>query len=464
MGRYAPDRRDAVRNDNIKLQRIDIPQTDKKRLVIIGGGFGGLNVAKEVDSDIFQTILLDKNNYHTFQPLLYQVAGAGLEPESICSPIRKILEGKKDFHFLLLKVERVDLAFRRIYSDKGFLEYDYLVAAVGAETNFFGNVDFASKAFPLKEMVDSIALRNQIFSSLEAALFEKDKEKRNALMTFVIVGGGATGVELAGALAELKHHILPKDYPDLNIDEVSVFLVEGMPRLLSGMSDTAGNSAQRYLEQMGVKVLLNTRMIHYDGVTLSLTDKPNIGARTVVWAAGVSANAINGFSSSSMDKRRLKVNRFNQVLVPTGFGFMDNVFAVGDACIMTCPGYEKGLPGMAPVATQQGRLLAQNLLRKETQKPMKPFTYKNKGTMATVGRNLAVADMKHSTFTGFVGWMLWMAVHLWYLIGFRNKALVLVNWIWSYFTYDRGVRLIVPQKSNELCCRNKCCDLLTQRG
>jgi NADH dehydrogenase len=439
------------------LEHIDIPPTHKKRLVIIGGGFAGMNLAKKIDSKIFQTVLFDKNNYHTFQPLLYQVAGAGLEPESVCSPLRKILKNIKDIHFRMLKVDRVDLDKKVVFTARGTLEYDYLVVASGAKTNFFGNANFKATTLPLKELTDSIALRNHILMSLEASLLEKDPMKRKALRTFVIVGGGPTGVELAGALAELSHHVLPKDYPGIDMKEVTVYLIEGLSRLLSAMSEKAGLHADRDLTRLGVTVMLNTKLNRYDGENLYLEDGTSIAAGTVVWAAGVEAATIDGFPEASMNRKRLNVNDFNQVLMPDGGGCMDSVFALGDCAYMPSPKFERGLPAIAPAAIQQGRFLAKNLFLKESGKPMKPFFYKDKGTMATIGRNLAVADMKNRTVSGFWGWILWMVIHLWFLIGFRNKAVVLVNWMWSYLTYDRGLRIIVPQEVRLIQCQDRGC-------
>ncbi len=428
-----------------------LPRTHKPRVVIIGGGFAGINLAKRLDDHHFQVVLLDKNNHHVFQPLLYQVATAGLEPEAICSPVRKILEHKKDFHFRMVNVRRVDLELGGVDTDAGGLSYDYLVIATGAATHFFGNPDFENRTLPLKDIRDALDLRNHLFGVLETAMLAPDPREREALMNVVVVGGGPTGVEVAGAIAELKQHVLGKDYPDLEIDRFQIILVEGMPRLLTDMSETAGSKAIAYLKRLGVTVHLQTRSTHYDGDVLELDDGSSIRTRTVIWAAGVEPVLMPGLESYSIEGRRFKVNACSQVLAEMTEGYYNNIFAIGDVSLMRTRGWPEGLPGMAPVAIQQGRLLAHNLKRISTGRTPKPFKYADKGTMATIGRNCAVAEMKRRfVLSGFIGWVTWMVVHLWYLIGFRNKLIVSIDWLWNYFTYDRGVRAIIrPAKTEE---------------
>ena len=445
------------------MTRIEIPKTDKKRAVILGGGFAGLNAAAKLDERKFQVVLIDKNNFHTFQPLLYQVAGAGLEPESICSPLRKTLKNKVDFHFRMAVVRSVDTARQEVETDRGTLMYDDLIIALGAETNFFGNKNFERNTFPLKELADAAMLRDQIFNCLESAMFAKLPEQQQSLLNFVIVGGGPTGVELAGALAELKRHVLPKDYPDLDTQRVRIHLLEGTGRLLSGMSKKAGHVALRYLEKLGVSVELNVRVSDYDGQTLRTADGRSIATHTVVWAAGISPRRIAGLEALRTDRGRLVVDRFNRT-VRNDNGIEAHLFVLGDGALMRLPGWEQGLPAMAPAAIQQGRQVALNLNRRERRQPEIPLSFRDKGVMATVGRNLAVAELRGRTVAGFWGWFLWMAVHLWYLIGFRNKAVVFVNWVISYFTYDRGVRLITPPGKNVETSLQKDDDILHPQG
>lgn len=428
--------------------QIDLPKNKKERVVILGGGFGGLSAAAKLSSEHYQTVLIDKNNFHTFQPLLYQVAAAGLEPDSICSPIRKILSYKKDFHFRMATVEGADIEKKIVFTNQGSLSYDHLIIAMGAETNFLGNSDLQKNAFPLKEMTDATTLRNHIFMCFESALYEKGSSKKQSLLNFVIVGGGPTGVELAGALAELKRHILPKDYPDLSTDRVSISLIESTERLLNAMSVKSGEVSLEYLKKMGVIVFLNTCVQQYDGKLLTTKDGMTIPTSTVIWAAGVNPRTIPGLNDVIMYKGRIEVDCFNRILLRAG-KVSSNVYALGDICCMRTSKYEQGLPGMASAAIQQGKHIAENLNRiKKNQKPIE-FKFRDKGVMATVGRNLAVAEIAGKTATGMLGWFLWMAVHLWYLVGFRNKAVVFVNWVISYLTYDRGVRIITPQKSKE---------------
>lgn len=409
------------------------------RIVVVGGGFGGLELVKKLAGAPYQTILIDKYNHHTFQPLLYQVATSGLETSSIVFPFRKRFQRKQNLYFRLGEVISVRPDERQIDTSIGSISYDYLVIATGAVTNFYGLKDVEQHALGMKSIVDAIKLRNTIIRNFEQALLTPNPNLRNALMDFMIVGGGPTGVELAGALAELKKHVFPKDYPELQLEEMDIYLVEAGPRLLSGMSQQASLKALEYLTQMGVKVMLNTAVRRYDGQTAELANGQQLFTKTLIWTAGVKANPLPGLPNHCLTPSgRCRVDVYNRV---AGF---DNIFAIGDvACMEGDPEWKQGHPMVAPPAMQQGRWLAGNFLRLASGKPMKPFKYRDKGTMATVGRNKAVVDLRGLRFQGFFAWYVWMFVHLLYLIGFRNKIFVLLNWLWSYFSYDKSNRLII---------------------
>lgn len=419
-----------------------IADLGKPRVVIIGGGFAGLEVAKELVGSEVQTVLFDKYNHHCFQPLLYQVATSALETSSIVFPFRKHFAKAEDFYFRLGEVNAIKPETNCIETSIGSVKYDYLVIASGAETNFYGMKDVEQYSHPMKTIIDAIKLRNIIIRNFEQALLTDDNELKNSLMDFVIVGGGPTGVELAGAIAELKHYIFPKDYPELEVSEMDIHLVEATPRLLNGMSDIAGQKAYDYLTKMGVQVHLNTAVKTYDGYEVQFNTGTKLITRTLIWAAGVKGNPVAGISAESLGRAsRLKVDQFNRVL-----GY-DNIFAVGDVALMEGgdPNFPKGHPMMAPPAQQQGELVAKNIKRMLRRAEMKPFRYNDKGSMATVGRNRAVVDLKAVKFQGFFAWFVWMFVHLMSLIGFRNKFLVLISWLWSYFSYDKSNRLIIAR-------------------
>lgn len=426
---------------------LNIPKTSKPRVVVIGGGFGGVNFLKHIDTEKFQVVLLDRYNYHTFQPLLYQVATAGLEPDSVAGPFRKIIKkNNKSVFFRMLKVEAVDLDQNLVKTPHGQLEFDYLVVATGAKMNYFGNRSIAKHGFPLKQITHALDLRSHIFQQFEKLeVLSLDNKSKQSYLNFVVVGAGPTGVEVCGALSELKAHVLPNDYPDLDIDRVKIFLVEGLDQVLPAMSEKSGKRAEKYLKKMGVDILLNTMIDSYNGNQAKLNNGDAIDTETLIWAAGVRGNLIKGFAEKYIEKGRLAVNQYNQVLEdqrPLG-----NIFALGDAAYMKTKNYPKGIPGLAQPAIQQGRHLAKNIKRKVKGKPMLPFNYKNKGVMATIGRSKAVADLPNMKVSGFAGWVLWMAVHLLFLIGFRNKAIVLANWVWNFFTFDKGIRLILRPSS-----------------
>ena len=432
------------------LFSLNIPDTDKPRIVVIGGGFGGINLIRNLPDD-FQVVLIDRYNYHTFQPLLYQVATAGLEPDSIAGPLRKIINRKKNLYFRMLRVNSVSPDKKMITTRVGSLKYDILVIASGAKMNFFNNKSIAENAFPLKQITHALDLRSHLFQQFEKLELMQREEMKENHFTFVVVGGGPTGVEICGALAELKSVVLPKDYPDLEIEKVKIYLIEGQDRVLAGMSESSSRRAQRYLEKLGVSLILNCMTEHYDGEVVKLNNGKEIKTDTLIWAAGVKGNIINGFGKESIYKGKLRVNNENQVIYNSeNHQFYNEIFAIGDVAHMETKGYPDGLPGLAQVAIQQGKHLAVNLKRLYKNKTLKPFHYFNKGVMATIGRNRAVADLPGNTkLSGFIGWMVWMVVHLLFLIGFRNKVIALANWIWNYITYDRGIRLILRPSTKE---------------
>lgn len=416
---------------------LEIPKTDRKRIVIIGGGFAGIQLVKSLRKLPYQIVLLDRHNYHTFQPLLYQVATAGLEPDSIAGALRHLFEKHKDFYFRMARVTGINLEAKKIATLVGELDYDMLVIANGSKTNYFGDKKMYERTFPMKQVPQALDLRSHMLQNFEQTVMSPDPEEQDRLTNFVIVGGGPTGVEVAGALGELKKHVLPKDYPDINFDIMKLHLVDAGPRLLSGMSEKSGDKALEYLKGFGVDVRMNTRLEDYDGNDVKLTDGTTIPAKTVVWAAGVTGNLIDGLPQEVVERGRILVDEYNQIQ-----GFED-VYALGDIALMKTENEPKGHPMVAPVAIQQAQNMAKNLKRKARNQPFTKFKYRDKGSMATVGRNKAVVDMPKFHFGGFVAWMVWMFVHLMSIVGFRNRLVILSNWVWNYMTYDRGTRLII---------------------
>ena len=410
----------------------------RKKIVIIGGGFGGIELAKKLKHQNVDIVILDKHNYHTFQPLLYQVATGGLEADSIAFPIRKIFKGQKNLKFRVTEVKKVIPELNRLETTIGECEYDYLVIATGSTSNFFGQTEIAQNAMPMKSIPEALNLRSLILQNLEAAIIAQDPVKENELLNFVVVGGGPTGVETAGAIAELKKHVLKNDYPELDLNKVNIYLIEGSAELLGAMSVQAQQKSKQFLEELGVTVYTETRVQGYDGQTLSLVDGRKIGSATVIWSAGVKGVVLDGLSTESVVRgNRLKVNEINLV---EGY---QNVFAIGDVAAMITPETPNGHPGVAPAAIQQGKHLAKNIINLIENKSTTAFKYFDKGAMATVGRNRAVVDINKIRFQGIFAWFTWMFVHLMTLVGFRNKLVVFVNWVWSYFSYDRGTRLII---------------------
>jgi len=430
-------------------EKIHIPESEKPRVVIIGGGFAGIQMVKQLRKKSFQIVLLDRHNYHTFQPLLYQVATAGLEPDSIAEPLRKALDSNRDFYFRMASLERVDPEQKVVHTNIGYLEYDYLVIACGSVTNYFGNKEIEKNTFPLKQIPQALDLRSHILQNFEKAVLMIDSEEQKEYMNIVIVGGGPTGVEVAGALGELKKNVLPKDYPELDLSKMEIILLEGRDHLLAGMDESLGEKAIKYLKKFGVEIILGKHLKGYDGNEAVLSDESIIRTQTVIWAAGVNGNVPNGFPESSVDYSRLLVDRYSKVVG------CEDVFAIGDIAFMKSEEAPKGHPMLAQVAMQQGRLLASNLDRIQKDKDLVQFSYKDKGSMATIGRNKAVVQLPRLKFGGFAAWVVWMFVHLFSIIGFRNKLVVFSNWVWNYFTYDRGIRLIIRPFIKRKAAKNK---------
>lgn len=418
--------------------RARIPEVNQSRVVIIGGGFAGLTLLRKLRKKNFQIVLIDQYNYHQFQPLFYQVATSGLEPSSISFPFRKIFQSRKNIFIRVTQVTAVDTVNKTILTKIGPINYDYLVIATGVETNYFGNEQFREKSFPMKSVPEALLLRNTLLQNLENSLITDDPDERRGLLNMVIIGGGPTGVELSGAIAEMKKFVLPKDYPEIDFDEMNIHLVEALPSLLNSMSKRSSERVHRYLKKLGVNVLLNKKVSGYDGKTVTFADNSTIRSNMMIWTAGVSAPRLEGFPADTFGRGgRLQVNRISMVK-----GFTD-IFALGDIALMTEEKYPNGHPQVAQVAIQQARQLAKNICNMQSKQKLIPFTYRDKGSMATVGRNLAVADLAGLSLHGFIAWLIWMFIHLISLIGFKNKVITFINWVWSYITYDQSLRLII---------------------
>lgn len=427
--------------------KANIPETRQPRVVIVGCGFAGLEVAKGLKDKDVQVVMLDRNNYHTFIPLLYQVATAGLEPSSISYPIRKIFKGQDNLLYRMADVESIQPDRNQVITDIGRVEYDHLVLAHGSKANFFGNEEIQRNCLGLKSINQALNLRSFILKNFESSLLTNNVKEQRALMNFIVVGGGPTGVELSGALGELKNKVLPKDYPELDFSQMQIYLMEGMDRILPGMSAFSSERAEKYVKEFDVHVYKNTMVKGFDGATVHFQQKgeeeQSFGANTLVWAAGVKGRDANGIGDHAIGKgNRLLVDRYNKL-----YGY-DNIFAIGDIAMMSTEDYPNGHPQLAPVAMQQGELLAKNLPKFFANETMEQFEYFHKGAMATVGRNRAVADLPKFKLGGIIAWLAWMLVHLMMLIGFRNRIVVLLDWIWNYFSYDRGIRLILPRSKD----------------
>lgn len=420
----------------------NLPKSDKKRVVIVGGGFGGLRLANKLRNSDFQVVLVDRNNYHQFPPLIYQIASAGIEPSSISFPFRKIFQHRKNFFYRMAEVRSIFPKHKIIQTSIGKVHYDYLVLAAGSTTNFFGNQHVEEEAMPMKNVSEAMGLRNALLDNFERALTCAGEQERRELLNVVIVGGGASGVEIAGALSEMKNFVLPKDYPDLPSNLMHIYLIEAGDRLLASMSRESSAKVERYLRSMGVDVQLGKMVTDYKDHRVVMKDGSSIPTRTFIWVSGVAAQPVGNLPETLLGRgRRIKVDAYNRV------EGLDGVFCIGDQCIMTADeAYPGGHPQLAQVAIQQGTLLARNLVRLETGEELVPFRYKNLGTMATVGRNRAVAEFKKVKFGGFFAWFLWLAVHLRSILGVRNKLVVLFNWVWNYFSYSQSLRMIVYAK------------------
>lgn len=419
-----------------------IPDVPAKRIVVVGGGFGGLQLCTTlVKNPEFQVVLIDKNNFHQFPPLIYQIATAGLQVSSIAFPFRKMFAGSKNFFYRMCELRSVHTKERYIQTSIGKLSYDYLVIATGTTTNYFGNQKLQEESMPMKTISESLGLRNALLTTFERANTTSSPEERAELLNVVIVGGGPTGVEIAGALAEMRQHVLPQDYPDLDTSLFKIHLVQGGKRLLPAMSETASAAALKYLTKMGVDVQLKAYVHDYKQHEVILRDGRSFKSQTIIWVCGVTGRRINGIDDKFYGPgNRLMVDRFNKV------EGLDNVFAIGDCALMKTHVYPKGHPQMAQAAIQQGKNLGQNFLRKEHGQILKPFEYRDLGSMATIGRNKAVADIAGMNLTGFVAWFLWMGVHLMSILGVKNKISTLVDWAWSYITYDKSNRTLIAVK------------------
>lgn len=422
--------------------KANIERTDKKRIVIVGGGLGGLELAFKLVDDDYQVVLVDKNNYHQFPPLIYQVASGGLEPSSISFPFRRLFQGKKDFFFRMAKVESVNTDKKTIKTTVGEIDYDYLVLAFGAKTNFFGNKDIEATTLPMKSVSEAMKLRNTILRNLELALTEEDPARKQALMNIVVVGGGASGVEIAGAVAEMKKNIIARDYPDLDSSQMHIYLVNAVDRLLSAMDPVSSKRAERDLKELHVHIRQPQFATEYKDGILKTSAGLEIPTQTVIWVSGICANTVEGFPAESIGHAgRFLSDRFCRVK-----GVKD-VYAIGDVSLVEGDEeYPLGHPQLAQVAMQQAKTVAKNFKAMSKGKELKPFKYKNLGVMATIGRNHAVAEISGKKFGGFPAWALWLVVHLRSILGVKNKTFILLNWVWNYINYKQSLRLILKAK------------------
>ncbi len=412
----------------------------KKKIIVVGGGFAGIQLIRKLDERYYDVLLIDKLNHHQFQPLFYQVASSQIEPSSISFPLRNIFKRKKLLQIRLAEVLSVNETNKKITTSIGDFDYDYLVLAIGCKTNFFGNREIEKNAFTLKSTLESIDLRNHILQTFEDIISATESEKE-ALLNLVIVGGGATGVELAGAFSEIKRNVLPKDYHGFDFTKFKIILVEGSKNTLNNMSDKAKKASRYYLEKMGVEIRTETRVENYDGETLTLKGGETIKSKTVIWSAGVTGNFVDGFAKEKFTNgNRFIVDRFNKL------SLSENVYAVGDIAYMETPKYAKGHPQVANVAINQAKNLAKNFNREARGKAKREFEYKDLGSMATVGRNKAVVDFSFMKLKGYFAWLIWMFLHLMLILSVRNKLIIFINWAWSYITKDSALRLIFTQK------------------
>lgn len=411
----------------------------RKKVIIIGGGFAGLQAARRLDPKLFEVVLVDKINHHQFQPLFYQVATSQIEPGNISFPFRHIFRNKKHIQIRLTEIIQIVPEKNIIHSSIGEFNYDILIIAAGCKTNFFGNNEICKKSFSLKTTYDAIKIRNHTLKIFEKIISLKEEE-REPYLNFVIVGAGATGVELAGAYAEIKKNVLPKDYHRIDFTKFQIFLVEGSTNTLNNMSNHAKIASEQYLRKMGVQLLTEKFVTDYDGNTLTLSNGDIIKTKTVIWAAGVTGNFIRGLPNDCYTHtNRIKVNRINKVLGS------NNIFAIGDIACMETPRYPKGHPQVANVAINQAKTLAKNLKRKTKGKTPVEYEYRDLGSMATIGQNKAVVDFPFISFKGYFAWFIWMFLHLMLILSVRNKLIIFINWAWKYITKDSSLRLILTE-------------------
>ena len=415
----------------------------RKRVLIVGSGFGGIEIGRRLDSRKCEVLVLDRQNYLTFQPLLYQVATGGLEPDSVAYPLRKIFRRKMNVTFRVAEVDKVEPAINSVHTSIGILPYDILVLATGSKTNHFGMKEIQENSLSLKSVTDALDMRSFILQNFEAALLSRDVEEKKSLMNFIVAGAGPTGVEIAGALAELRNHVLPNDYPELDLSLMNITLVDASDKVLNVMSEYASRNAHKQLEQLGIRILTGVKLERYNGKEAFLSSGEILKSKALIWTAGVMGNGIIGLDASNYNRgNRILTDEYNKVKGS------ENIFAIGDvAAIVAADGTSH--PMLAPVAMQQGKQLAANLNLAEGKK-WKAFRYTDRGTMATIGRSRAVADLKFTHLKGFPAWIAWLFIHLMLLVGFRNRLVVLINWIWNYFSYDRAIRLIIrPYRKKE---------------
>ncbi len=421
---------------------INIQRNQKKRVVIVGGGLGGLRLAEDLYGSGMQVVLIDKNNFHQFPPLIYQIASAGIDPSSISFPFRQIFRKRKDFYFRMAEARMVDTEKKILQTSIGKIDYDYLVLAAGATTNFFGNKNIEEWAIPMKTVPEAMGLRNALLSNFERALTCATEEERQELLNVVIVGGGATGVEIAGALSEMKHYVIPYDYPDMDSSLMHIYLIEAGDRLLAGMSQDSSKKAYDFLKSMGVDIQFGKMVTDYRDHKVIMKDGTEIPTRTFLWVSGIRANAMPGISEDHLGRGfRFKVDQFNRI------PGLNDVFAIGDQCLQTTdPAYPNGHPQVAQVAIQQAKNLAKNIKRinegHADDNSLTSFKYNNLGSMATIGRNKAVVEIGKFHSQGFFAWILWLVVHLRSILGVKNKMMVLLNWLWKYVSYNDSIRMI----------------------
>jgi NADH:ubiquinone reductase (H+-translocating) len=420
---------------------MNIPRSGKKRVVVVGCGFAGLTFAQKMKNSGYQVVMIDKHNYHQFPPLFYQVASAGLEADSILFPIRKIFQNHKDFYIRKAEVKAVDQKRMVLITNFGEVDYDILVLAFGATNSFFGSREMEEHSKGMKTIAEVLDLRNKLLMNFENALLAKEPGEKDQLLNIVIVGGGPSGVEIAGALSEMNRYILPKDYPELKERKASIYLIEAADRVLNMMSERSSEKATEFLQKMGTKILLGTKVTGSDENTVFLSTGDKIRTSLIIWTAGIRGNRIDGLDPAVYARAgRINVDRFSRIKGS------ENIYALGDIAFMTEEKYPDGHPQVAQVAIQQAKLLAQNLKNELKQKNPKEFIYRDLGTMATVGRNLAVVELPFINFHGIFAWFVWMFIHLMSIVGVKNKLLIFINWAWKYLTYDQSLRLILRPK------------------